>query len=295
MKPRAATAILLLTMTVLSHAAESEPQMSPEEFMASLKFQQDTVTLPGGKATLQIPSSFRYLDPQDTERVLVMAWGNPSGDGTLGMLFPAELGPLDDQGWGVVISYDEDGHVSDQDADAIDYADLLKDMQHRIDEENAERVQAGYGALNLVGWAEPPQYDKDTRKMYWAKELQFDGAPENTLNYNVRVLGRDGVLVLNAVAGMSQLAQIKEHMPTVIAFTNFSDGSRYTDFNPDTDKLATYGLAALVGGAVAAKAGLFAKLGVLLLAGKKFIIIALLAIGGLFAKFFKRKGSTTPE
>ncbi len=286
---RLSATVLLFSVFTAIHAAEEDGQMTAEEFNASLKYQQGEIALPGGKASLQVPAHFRYLDPSDTARVLEQAWGNPSGEGTLGMLFPADLGPLDEQSWGVVISYDNDGHVSDEDADAINYNDLLKDMQASLAEENDQRVQAGFGALQLVGWAEPPTYDKATRKMYWAKELKFGDDHENTLNYNVRVLGRDGVLVLNAVAGMSQLAQIKSQMQEVIAFANFNQGSQYTDFNPDTDKLAAYGLAALVGGAVAAKAGLFAKIGALLLAGKKFIVLALVVLAGGFARLFKRK------
>jgi len=103
------------------------------------------------------------------------------------------------------------------------------------------------------------------------------------------VLGRRGVLVLNAVAGMSQLPQIEQAMPEIIAFTGFNAGQRYADFQPGTDRMAAYGLAALIAGGVAAKAGLFAKLFAVLLAGKKIILGAVLAFSALFGKFFKRK------
>ena len=53
--------------------------------------------------------------------------------------------------------------------------------------------------------------------------------------------------------------------------------------------MAEYGLGALIAGGVAAKLGLFAKLGVLLLAFKKFIIIGLIALGGLLAKMLGKK------
>jgi uncharacterized membrane-anchored protein len=58
---------------------------------------------------------------------------------------------------------------------------------------------------------------------------------------------------------------------------------------PKTDKLAEYGLGALIAGGVAAKLGLFAKLGALLLAFKKLIIIGFVAIGGFIAKMFGKK------
>jgi uncharacterized membrane-anchored protein len=124
--------------------------------------------------------------------------------------------------------------------------------------------------------------------MYWAKELKSDDASGNTLNYNIRVLGRQGVLELTAVAAMADFPKIKQEMPKVLASTNFDPGNRYTDYQAGSDKLAAYGLAALVAGGIAAKAGLFAKLGVLLLALKKFIIIGLAAIGAFLRKLFGR-------
>jgi uncharacterized membrane-anchored protein len=124
--------------------------------------------------------------------------------------------------------------------------------------------------------------------MYWARELKADDAEDSTLNYSIRVLGRKGVLELNAVAAMADLPMIKQELPKVIAFTNFTDGNLYTDYNPGTDKLASYGLAALVGGGLAAKAGLFAKIGIFLLAAKKFVIVGLVVIAGFVRKLFSR-------
>ncbi|MEF3084030.1 DUF2167 domain-containing protein, partial [Luteimonas sp. SMYT11W] len=95
---------------------------------------------------------------------------------------------------------------------------------------------------------------KDTHKLYWAKDLMVDGG-EHSLNYNVRVLGREGVLNLNAIASMQQIEAIKKEMQQVTAFTEFTEGNRYTDFDSKTDKVAEYGLAALVAGGVASKLG----------------------------------------
>ena len=57
-------------------------------------------------------------------------WGNPeeSAEGVLGMLVPADISPLADSGWAVVITYDEDGYVDDKGAESIDYTALLKEM-----------------------------------------------------------------------------------------------------------------------------------------------------------------------
>ncbi|HEY4989505.1 MAG TPA: DUF2167 domain-containing protein, partial [Opitutaceae bacterium] len=100
----------------------------------------------------------------------------------------------------------------------------------------------------------------------------------NTLNYNFRMLGRSGVLVMNAVARMEELPEVEQATPTLLAMVEFQPGHRYTDFKQGTDKVATYGIAALVAGGIAAKIGLFKGLWVALLALKKFIIIGALAV-----------------
>lgn len=265
---------------------------SADALLASFKFQTGKISLPNGIATLDLPANFRYLSPDDSEKLLVEGWGNPPGNKTLGMIIPTETNPLSESGWGVVISYTEDGHIKDEDADKIDYNELLDNMKKESEEANKERVQQGYSAMHLVGWAEQPSYDKQTRKMIWAKEYGSDKQNENSLNYNIRVLGRKGVLVLNAVAGMKQISQIKNEMPAILAVTEFTKGNRYEDFDSKTDHMAEYGLAALVAGGVAAKMGLFAKLGIMLLALKKFIIIGFVAAAAFLKKIFSKKSDS---
>ena len=269
--------------------------MSADEFLATLKFQSGKIELPGGIASLNLPETFRYLNPEDSERVLVEAWGNPPGNKTLGMIFPADVSPLTQDGWGVVITYDEDGHVDDSDADSIKYDELLANMQKQMQEANEERKKQGYDGLSLVGWAEKPSYDKANHKLYWAKELASERASQHTLNYNIRVLGRKGVLVLNAVAGMNQISSIKTEMQKIMAFTDFNPGHTYTDFASQTDKIAGSGLAALVAGGVAAKFGFFAKIFALLLAFKKVVILGVIAIVAGIKQFLgmKKKDSVS--
>lgn len=274
-------------------AAETEEaaktEISSAEFLAELKPQAGTVNLPGGIASLKLPEKFTYLTPDSTEKLLVEGWGNPPGNKTLGMIIPIEVNPVDKGGWGVVITYDEDGHVSDADADEINYTDLLKDMKEDNEEVNKERIKEGYGSMKLIGWAEAPRYDKFTHKFFWAKEFATDNTESNSLNYNIRVLGRKGVLVLNAVASMQEMPIIRQEMPTLLAATEFSQGNRYEDFDSKTDHVAEYGLAALVAGGVAAKLGIFAKLAALFIAFKKIIIIGVIALGGFVMKLFGRK------
>ncbi|MYM28609.1 DUF2167 domain-containing protein [Duganella sp. CY15W] len=286
-------ALLCLSLTAalpaVAVAADEAPKMTAQQFLATLTFREGKIKLPGDIATLDLPANFRYLDPADAGKLLTEGWGNPPGAKTLGMILPADVNPLSAAGWGVIVTYDKDGHVKDDDADKINYTDLLKEIQEAMVENNKTRKEQGYAPMTLVGWAEQPSYDKGQHKLYWAKELHTDGDKDNGLNYNIRVLGREGVLVLNAVSGMEQIAQIKTEMKKVTGFTEFTPGNRYTDFNASTDKVAEYGLAALVAGGVAAKLGFFGKIFAVLLALKKFILIGVAAAGSWLYKLFGRK------
>jgi uncharacterized membrane-anchored protein len=262
----------------------------------NLKYQQGEINLRGGLATLSVPKEFNYLGPDDAETVLVKLWGNPpSEEKPLGLLIPSGMTPLNTNCWVVTIDYSEDGYVKDGDASKINYDDLLKKMQKGIAANNAERQKQGYPPITLVGWAAPPHYDSATHKLYWAKQLKFGDEPGDTLNYSIRMLGRKGVLELNAVAAIGQLAEIDKQTPQILGMVDFKEGSRYADFDPKVDKVAKYGIATLVAGGVlagAAKLGLLKGLWVFILAAKKFIIIGVIAVVAFFKKLFKRGGGT---
>lgn len=271
-------------------AAELLKQMEAmQKIESELKFQQGVITIKDGLAKISLSEKFRYLDPDSTQKVVVDLWGNPPREKSLGMIVPADFKAASENSWGVIITYDEDGYVEDDEAASINYNDLLKEMQQSTRESNEERRKAGYETVELVGWAQPPHYDAANHKLYWAKELKFGEGAENTLNYDIRALGRRGVLSLNAVGAMSQLKDIERDMQAVLGFVEFNEGHRYTDFLPGTDKVAAYGITALIAGKLAAKAGFFKLLLGALLAGKKFVLIALIAIGAFLKKLFSRK------
>ncbi|HEX7026671.1 MAG TPA: DUF2167 domain-containing protein [Gammaproteobacteria bacterium] len=257
----------------------------------SLDRQTGEIKLPRAGATLNVPEDFYYLNAQDAETVLVDVWGNPPGQETLGMLFPAGMTPFDADAWAVTLDYEEDGYVSDADAHEIDYAELLIQMKEATQAASEEMQKQGYDSMELVGWAAPPYYDAASHKLHWAKELKFGRHETNTLNYNIRVLGRKGVLVLNFVAGMNQKEMIETKLDTVLALADSDAGARYADFNPDIDKVAAYGLGALVAGKVLAKTGLFA---IILLFLKKFGVFILIGIGVLLKSLFGRRKAVEP-
>jgi uncharacterized membrane-anchored protein len=284
------TAWILCAALALPAAAQPADGESVESAAPDMNFEYQTgdIVLPNKVVTLHLGERYRYLDPGETNR-LIMAWGNESYPGSQGAIIPADVDPISAEGWAVILTYQDDGHVDDSDASEIDYEELLADMKEGTEEHNKARREANFPEMHIIGWAEPPRYDASSKKLYWAKELQLEGHDVHSLNYDVRVLGREGVLSMNAVASMDQLGQIKTDMRPLIDVAEFNPGFRYAEFNEDTDRMAEYGLGALIAGGVAAKLGLFAKLGAFLLMFKKFIIIGVLGLGGLIAKLLGRK------
>ena len=130
-------------------------------------------------------------------------------------------------------------------------------MKKDTEEENKERKKEGYAAIGIVDWAAKPFYDKERKILHWAKEVSFEGNKINTLNYNIRVLGKKGVLILNAIATMPNLPLVQKDIPKVLDIVQFSDGYQYKDFNPSIDQVAAWTIGGLVAGKVLAKVGLW--------------------------------------
>ena len=132
--------------------------------------------------------------------------------------------------------------------------------------------------------------------MSWAKDLFFSGGSgAHTLNYDMRLLGRRGVLSVNFVAAMDAVQDVRAITPDVLAIASFNPGDAYADY-VEGDKTAGYGVAALIAGTtgavVAKKLGF---LGVALLFLKKGWIIVLALLGGLGGWIRRTFGSGTKD
>jgi len=260
---------------------------------ASLSPQTGKVTIAKAGAVLDLGETHYYLNPEDSRKILVDIWENPYNPNVLGMIFERNTDAWSHD-YAVVIYFEAMGYVSDEDAATIDYDELLADMKKQTRNESKARREQGFAGMELVGWGAAPNYNAEAHHISWAQLLKFDGSETNTLNYNMRFLGRKGVLEFSYIADESALDVLNEVMPRMTQMARFNEGHRYTDFNPETDKVAAYGLAGLVaGGVVAKKLGV---VGILLLVLKKgwFVIIAVLAFGRrFFIGLFKRDTNQT--
>ena len=235
----------------------------------------------GGVAEIQVPVGHVFFDGKTT-REMMEASGEPVSGNEVGFLSPTN------RGWAVYFQYNDSGYVKDDDKDKLDADKLLKAIKEGNDEGNEYRKKHGNPILEIVGWDQKPAYDATTHNLTWAIRATCQG--EQIVNYNTRLLGRKGVMEVILVCDPADLPKHLPEFNTLLAGYKFSAGETYAEYKPG-DKVAKYGLGALVlGGAAvgAAKLGLLAWLGVFLKKGFKFVILVVVAIAALWKKIFAK-------
>jgi len=236
----------------------------------------------GAKAKIRIPDGHAFLDERNTRRFLELM-GNPPRDGHY-MIAPATLD------WFAVFSFDPVGYVKDD--EKIDADELLESLKKGDGPGNEERKRLGMAPVYTDGWHVPPHYDSGTKRLEWGMRLRDDSGARH-VNYTSRLLGRSGVMSAVLVSSPQTLNQDMQAFNRVLGGYQFIAGEKYAEFKSG-DKIAEYGLAALVVGgaaAAAAKAGLFKSLGKFL-----WVIIGGALMGGwaLLKRFFGRRREGTP-
>ena len=279
---------VLLLSAFLGLALSAPAADSKEEFLGKLKWTKGPGTAElGSAAKIQVPAGYQCTDGPGAGKLL-RAMGNLTNGKELGLLGPESLD------WFVVFRFDDSGYVKDDDKDKLDANKMLAVFKEGSEEANKERAKKGIPAIHVTGWEQPPRYNENTHNLEWAIKGDAEGHP--IVNWNTRLLGRRGVMEVKLVIDPTQL---KETMPTyekLLADFAYKSGESYAEFKSG-DKVAQYGLAALVlGGAAvgAAKLGLFASLALLLKKAWKLVVVAVVAIGG-FLKRLIFGGRRTPE
>jgi uncharacterized membrane-anchored protein len=243
----------------------------------------------GHDVEIDLPADHLFLDAPQAKRFMEKM-GNLWNDDLLGVILK------DDTSWLVTVRYTEEGYVRDDEAEKMDAEEILGVIKESTEEANKERVKRGFKGLNVLGWSEPPRYERAPHHLVWGVKVHSEGDDDDTVNFNTRILGRKGFVALNLIDGAKTIEASKPSVAALLAATSFKSGARYADFDSKSDKIAEYGLAALVaGGAGAAalklvKVGLLAKFGgkllAILFAAKKAIVLALLGLGAMFKKLF---------
>jgi uncharacterized membrane-anchored protein len=242
-------------------------------------------------ATVHLADPYAFV-PSSEGAAFMRALGNSSDERFVGLIVPK----ASDQFWFVTVDYNDTGHVSDDDAKSWNADELLQSIKNGTEEGNKDRISRGIAALDIKGWIEPPAYDAASHRLVWSILAKDRGSTPDAgaiVNYNTYALGREGYFELDLVTGEQSIAADKPHAAKLLANLVYKEGQRYDDFKASSDRLAEFGLAALIGGVVAKKVGFLALIGVALLKFWKLALIGLPIAGGVLTRFFKRKGPSS--
>jgi uncharacterized membrane-anchored protein len=267
--------VLALSLAAASGRAEEKGQQP-------IQWTEGPAEVDVGKnvAGLKLPDGLIFAGAKDTQRLLERV-GNIVDGTEVGLVTSAVEG----EDWFIVFEWNDIGYVKDDEKDEIDADALLESITEANEEANAERVKRGGEPLHVIGWSEPPHYDARTHNLTWAI-LARDDQGDQVVNYNVRVLGRAGVMSVTLVDDPKNLEAVKPQVDRVIAALSYKPGKTYAEWVPG-DKVAAYGLTALVAagaGAAAVKTGLLAVVLKFLVKLGKGVVVIVAAIGAGLAK-----------
>lgn len=284
---------LLLVSTLLAaplRAQDAEPALTPEQaeaqaqwqaFLDSLGWQTDGAGELSKWSTISIPQGYRFLEGSDAAR-LMEAYGN----------LPDEyegLIAVNDLDWLVLFEFDDSGYVKDDEKDELDADTLLAALREGQEASNAYRAEQGLEPMYVDGWAVEPRYNEITNNLEWGLLLRT-GSSGQFVNYKTKLLGRDGLMDVTLICDLDDLQAILPSYQDLLLGHQYKEGRSYAEYRKG-DKLAEYGLTALIAGGAAygaAKLGLLSSIMVFFKKFLKFIVIGLVAIGAGIKKFFSR-------
>lgn len=216
---------------------------------SKITFQTGQISLANGHIKLTVPEGFQFINAEQTRFILEDLWGNLEDKDVYGMLVKNgfKVSRLTND-YSFVLSYSDLGYVQDNKDTDLDHADLLSTLQNNMEINNENRISHGVNTMTVKEWVLVPYYDKYKKALYWANKIAVNGSDEEILNYNLRLLGRSGVIKINAVATMDQLPSIKQVLPLIISQTRFEEGQQYADFMAGKDKISNWTINELIAG-----------------------------------------------
>jgi uncharacterized membrane-anchored protein len=251
------------------------PSEQPEE-LKNVKWQKGpSVGQLGTNAEIQVPAGYVFAGASDT-RMIMEAYQNPTTGKEVGYVAPAG------ENWFAVFEFDSVGYVKDDEKASLDPDAMLESIRAGTEASNRERQRRGWPTMSVIGWEQQPRYDEATHNLEWAIKAQSEGSP--VVNYNTRLLGRNGVMEVTLVTDPALLTETLPKFKTMLSGFGYTQGNRYAEFRAG-DKVAEYGLTGLVVGGTAAvlvKSGAFKWLW-------KVLVAAGIGVAALLKKIFSRR------
>jgi uncharacterized membrane-anchored protein len=268
--------IMALAAMLCLNALPALAQQDQSSILNKVRWQRGPCSGALGEiAKIEVPSGYVFADGNDT-RLLMEYLHNPTSGAEVGLIAST------DSDWFVLFEFEETGYIKDDEKNSLDSGAMLKAITKGNEEVNKERIKRGWSPFKIIGWQQTPRYNSVTNNLEWAIQGESDG--RQVINWNTRLLGRKGVMSVTLVTGPEQVQTTLPHYESLLGGFGYNPGNRYAEFQQG-DKIAKYGLSALVvGGAAAA----VAKSGLLKYLWKGFIVLVL-AGAGFFKKLFGRK------
>ena len=273
--------------------AEQSAEQSAEENSLDNDTIRGPATIPlGAEGSLKLPAGMVFIK-KDAANALMVEMGNGSNPNRYGLIgADPDAKNKDDASWAVDLVYVDSGYIKDDDAKEWDTESMLSELKAGNEEQNKVRKSKGLAEIETRGWIEKPQYDAATHRLIWSIDVYEKGGKyENpAVNYNTFQLGRKGYINLTLITDLKEIDKMKPVARELLSNIEFNQGLRYADFNATTDKVAEYGLAALIGGVAAKKLGLLAVIGAFFVKFGKIIALAAVGLGaGLKGRFGRNK------
>jgi uncharacterized membrane-anchored protein len=277
-----------------AEAAEAPPETREEAYArAGIKLVNGPATVPlGTTAEVKLPEGYAFIGPESLDRFFELTRNSRSGNEVGVVLSPTN--------WTMFFDYDDIGYVKDDDKDKLNADKLMSSMTDNQEAANEARKERGWDEMRLKGWATQPHYDQKTNNLKWAINLTSsqDEYKEVWINGSIRLLGRGGVMNVTLVSDAAVFKQAEAEADQLLAGGfNYVSGQKYAEFKAG-DKVAQYGLAALVlggGVAAAAKMGLLAKFGAFIGKAWKLVVAGLVAVAVGIKKLMNKLTGARPE
>lgn len=181
-----------------------------------------------------------------------------------------------------------DGYIKGDDWNNVDANKFIKELISSTKEANKERIKNGYTSVQDVKWHIKPSYNKELGYVFYSLLVQFDDGSE-TYNSTAMVLGRKGYTDITFLFKNSVATLMPNEIDKFVKNFQYNQGAQYLDYKSG-DKIAAYGVGALVAGSLGIKG--LAKTGalaVILAFAKKLWFIIFFPFIFLFRKLTGKK------
>jgi len=271
---------------MFNNLIQANPEDDLEKLMNLNYVQGPKVVKLNSRSTIFIPNEqIQFLDEKNTASFNKILHNIP---------IAGETSIITDK-WQAYFNFYETGYIKDE--DDINADEIFKSKKESERLANQERIKKGWETQTLVGWHTKPFYNSEEKRLEWAVIIK-DSNNFETINFETRVLGRKGYTSALLASTDKDLDLAIQQFNRLLDTFKYVEGEKYSEFTQG-DRIAEFGLAALITGgaaALATKKGFWAMIGGFFAAIWKLIIpifiLIIAKIGSILnwiKNIFKRK------